>query len=1351
MHALKNLIPHFIQNEWLAGRTNGKMWAFTMCVDLSGFTPLTETLMHEGTPGAEQLSNILNEIFGPLVSLVYQQGGFIPYFAGDAFVAIFPGSGGRPEVLPVVKAAILAKRFFKEKESKFGEFTIGIKIGLSCGEVEWGIVGGEHKAFYFRGEPIDGCAACQTYAGDGEIVADRPLQPWLTGLPLALEETKQQYFRIVRASIVTGNLDPAAIPQLPPLHPDILSRFLPDAVFNYRQGGEFRTVVAVFLSFEGIESHRQLSAFAGLVLEQAVNFAGYFKEIEFGDKGAVMVILFGAPVSFENNAERALEFVLSFREAARNDELTKNVHFRAGASMGLAYTGIVGGAERCQYAAVGNRINLAARLMINADWGETLVDAELKKLKQFKFIHKGDIKYKGIKGNVPTFKLTGRDFENIASYTGPIVERQKELQELLDFAQPILEGKPCGVAVLYGEAGIGKSRLAFELKNTLQEAHGLKWLVCQADQILKKPFNAFLYFLRNYFEQSNDASAVDNRIGFDNRFDHLIRRLSALEHAESHRLTDELHRTRTVLAALIGLHYPDSLWDQLDAKGRYQNTLSAIANLLLAESLFGPTVIALEDAHWIDDSSLELAQELVRYMNRFPILLLVTSRYKDDGVKPEFFSRWRLENLGLGYLEIDLAMLSPEAVRAFAESRLGSKISKAFFELLLRTTNSNPFYLEQMLEYFSESHLLQKEKGLWNIEDENVQLSGSVNAILTARIDRLSTLVKETVKAAAVIGREFELPVLSEVMKQQEAFAREPGGGGPMLLREQIKTAERGQIWQAMNELRYIFRHSLLREAAYSMQLRTRLAQLHQLIAETIERLYPESIETRYVDLAFHYEQAGNLDKTCEYLRKAADYARRNYQNQQALEYYERLLQKLSRQTDVADEIRTLLKKGRVLELIGDWEACEKAYTKALQSAKKSRDVLLLGQANNSLGRLLMLKGDYNAAMTYLQIAAGLFESVEDTVGIAKVYGDLGNLNFRQGQYPEAKAYFEQSMQLTNAHPGAATNAQIVANLGLTHMNQGNYDEGIKVQSSQLKICRRNNDKQGMATLYTNLGIVYFEKGDYDLALESQQKGLALADELGNKMLKAIATGCLGNVYLRKGRYDEAMENFRYDLELCEELGDKQGIAIALGLIGELLSIRGEFYKAIDYLQKTLMICEDLGYKKGIAKANNTLGDVFFYLKEYDRSLQHYNRAIDITRSINNPLVLGSSLVEKGAVLLATKNLKDAEAILGEAIRLAAELGNPELCFETDLFAARLDAEKGDPAGARANLEGLLHGRLTLDQKASILFWMSDLDKEDAGLREQALECYRELYAQSPRFVYQYRMGLLGGGVLPGN
>jgi tetratricopeptide (TPR) repeat protein len=979
--------------------------------------------------------------------------------------------------------------------------------------------------------------------------------------------------------------------------------------------------------------------------------------------------------------------------------------------------------------------------MTQADWGDVLVDDEIKKDNHFHFQHRGDIRYKGIKGNVPTYKLISRNYETRPTYSGTMVGRGEELHQLLSYAEPLFEEQNAGIVYVYGEAGIGKSRLMYELKNILLGQHLVEWHTCQADQILKKPFNPFIYFLKNYFEQSPESTSLTNIQNFERRYHSLLDELNRITRVETVTVRRELIRTKSVLAALIGLHYQDSIWDLLDAKGRYQNTLSAIINLIVAESLIHPIILELEDGHWLDDNSRELMNELAKQMSQYPILLLITSRYRDDGTKPLIVSPQLVKRLGVEVLEINLDTLSREAVWDFTVRHLEGVPHDTFFEQLLRMSNSNPFYLQQILEYFTESGLLQENEGEWTVKDDDeIKMSTSINAILTARIDRLSTLVKETVKAAAVIGREFEVPILNEVMKTQDEFVSR-NGNASKLLKEQIKHAEKGQIWHAMNELRYIFKHSLLREAVYDMQLRARLEQLHLNIAEAIERLYADKLEERFVDLAFHYEQAGVFDKTCEYLRKAADYARSNYQNQQALDYYERLLKKLGSDHDNADEIRTLLKKGKVLELIGNWEAGQEAFEKALKLSKKSRDVLLLGQANNSLGHLLLLKGDYPKASKYFHTAAGLFESIENEPGKAKVYGNLGKLYFRQGEYDKARASFERSLEISSrSNIELSSSAQVAANLGLTFMNKGDYDAGIRAQQAQLVICESRNDKQGMASLYTNMGIVYFEKGDYDAALESYQKGLELSEELGNKLLTAIAIGCIGDVYQRKGDYKLAMTNFQRDLELCEELGDKQGIAIAMGLIGELYSVEGLFELAIEHLLKTLEISEELGYQKGIAKALNTLGDVYFFTGEYSRSLESYDRAIEVTRKISNKLVLGSSLAEKGLVLLATGQLDELPALVTEALAIAKELGNPDLLFEARLLAIKAEAANGRVAEAHEQFSSLLQNNLNIEQQAATYFELSRLETSTGDYHQKAKALYQQLYEHTPRFIYKNRL-----------
>lgn len=1308
---------------------------------------MTDKLMERGPAGAEELSEVLNQIFQPTVALVYQQGGFIPYFAGDSFTAIFPYKDKKEAkeiVLRVLYTAhAMLERFEQEHadpESALAEHHIGLKVGLSAGKVEWGIVGDKRKSYYFRGDPIDSCAEAQTKAGSLEKVCDEQFLRLFNPENFEIKAINEHFFRLTAGKQFLSKLAPASLQlTLPTPDPEILAAFFPEEVYHNSGIGEFRNVVSVFLSFDGVETHDALNHFASTVLDESLNFGAYFKEIDFGDKGGVMFCLFGAPVAFENNTERALEFVGAVQEELRSLETLTGARYRIGVASGQAFAGVIGSAERCQYAAVGARVNLGARLMMKAEWGQVIADENVSRNRNFKFSYAGDGHYKGFEKSIPTFTLTGRNLAGKTSFSGEYFGRQTELNQLVEFAKPLRENHFCGVAFIFGEAGIGKSRFSYEFRRNLRESTNLTWFSCQSDQILRKPFNPFIYLLKNYFDQSPENTPARNKELFEQNFLELQYELTESAHPEADAVRREIARTQSVLAAMVGIQYPGSLWEQLDGRGRYQNGLAAMANLFVAESLLQPVVIELEDAHWYDDMSREFLAQFVRRAQTYPLLFLVTSRYQDDGSRVYVFKQHTLEEIKCPVTEVDLNFLQTDDLKAFAESRMGGPMHPDLFELIQRMTQGNPFYVEQMAEYFRESKLLKNTDGILQLQNQDVQINDSVKEIMMARIDRLSGLVKETVKAAAVIGREFELPVLTAVMAKQEDFARR-NGDLDVVLREQVQTAEKWQVWYAMNELRYIFRHSLLREAAYDMQLRTRLRELHHNIAEAIEQLHPDSKE-RYVDLAFHYEQAEDEKNTNKYLEKAARYSQQNFQNRQAIQFYDKLIKNLKTR-DKKDKKRTrlLLRKGAVHELVGQWDEGERDYRDALGRARTLNDWYLIGRSNRLLGQLLMLRGNYDEAKKHLDVAVTCFELAQNQVGIAKTYGNLGTFHFRQGSYESAKSWFGKAIEINRNLHREVENTPIVSNLGLIFMNQGHYDEGIRWLEEQLDISEKADDKQGLTSLYTNLGIIYLEKGALDSALLCLEKGLALSEELGNKLFMTICIGSIGSVWEKKGDYERAMQNFERDLQLVRELGDKQGVAIACGLIGDLLSVTGEFDKAVGFLEQNLSFSRELNYKKGIAKALNTLGDTWFYKGDYQKSIAYYNEAIEHARAMGNRLVLGNSLIEKGLVHVYADDIPSARQLMEEGRDIALALGNAELIFGANILRAQISFTEGNRTEALRQYQQLLSLARTEREEAAVHFELRRVADNPTPHHLRALSLYKSMYARTPQHLYKTRI-----------
>ena len=299
----------------------------------------------------------------------------------------------------------------------------------------------------------------------------------------------------------------------------------------------------------------------------------------------------------------------------------------------------------------------------------------------------------------------------------------------------------------------------------------------------------------------------------------------------------------------------------------------------------------------------------------------------------------------------------------------------------MERSKGNPFFVEQLLQFFGENQWLQSRSGKWKLTQRVNSIPDSLQALLVARIDRLSKQVKEVVKVAAVIGREFDLQLLSTLLERD--------------ILAEAKVAELEQIWMLPRDFKGIFKHTLLRDMAYDMQLKSRLRQLHQSVAIAMEKLFSSDQKEKYADIAFHYGKSETSIKAIEYLEKAGDYAKDLFQNQQALNLFKRLLIQLQKLKDENFIWKILLKKASVLRTIGKWDAAEVVYKEANKLAEKLQNEGYQAEINFHLARISNLKGNYQVGIQLYQKALSYYQQKDNKIQIAK-YGRIYGSDLHQ-------------------------------------------------------------------------------------------------------------------------------------------------------------------------------------------------------------------------------------------------------------------------------------------------------------------------------------------------------------------
>jgi len=1291
------LVPHFILEKFSRQKFSGHLQAVSLFIDTSGFTRITEALMQHGPEGAEILAQALQAVFHPLIRQVYRYGGFVANFSGDGFTALFPGqsaeTGRRALAAAWHSCQYMAHR--GPYQTRHGRFTFTVKASLARGRVDWGILPettqAETHIYYFRGQAIDRAIGQEQAIAGGQVGLHANLYRLVA--PVVSAQAQADLFQV---AALTGPLpDPAILPAGRTVEQHQTTFFSP-LLHRLTVQGEFRQVLTMFINVGLADQNDPLPDFMTACLPLLNQYGGYLARIgRIGgqDAGYTLLLFWGAPHSHENNIERALNFALAL-------QATASAPLRIGVTHHTVYAGFVGSSLRQEYTCYGLSVNQAARQMVAANWGEIWLDQTTANRAQnpvrpdesrFQVRLAGRFAFKGISHSLPIYVLTGRQIRLAAARPeNMLVGRAEELARLSQWLEPIFRNQFGGIIGLVGEAGIGKSRLLYELKQQLvldskkndrlaerAEAQ-VAWFHCPATESGRRPLYPFRYFLQRYFGQDQPNQTVAQK---KERFRHRLADLIARTPEPA--LQRALKQGEPFLGALLDLHWPASLYEQVEPQLRLANSMDALKNLFVAESNIRPVVIELEDAHWLDDESVQLVRYLTITGGDQPLAIVAASR------RP-LPNHW-LDEPPLAARTMQLTPLTTNQVQQLAETYLAAPVSFALAQLVTDRTNGNPFFAEQLLRYLQEEQLLASgETGLVPTIT-NGRIPTDIRTLLVAHLDRLGPEVKDVVQKAAVLGQAFDLPVLA-------LMCSSPAEVAPM-----VEAATQAAIWTARNGSQYLFRHALMRDTAYDMQLRTRLRALHRLAGQALEQTFAANLAPHYDDLAHHYRQAEDAAKERRYAYLAGQLAAAQFANAQAEAYFSRALV-LTPPTDLANRYKIYLGREAVYNLQGQREAQQQdllaleALAGQLADRAKQAEVALrwanyagaiddyptaAEKAQRAItlaeGQLLSLEAEgyfrwgvtlYNqnqneAAHPRLAQALTLTRKAGLSGLEAQTLNTFGGIAFNQSDYLAAKAFFEQALAIANRTGNKSIACDLNHNLGLVFKNQGDYAAAKTYYNASLYLAREVGSRRNEVKVLQSLGVLLKEEGNYAEAITHYKRALPLSRHIGNRWAEAALLSSLGTVYRLQGQLEQAQIHQLQSRDIFNEIGDRKNEAIVLQNLGVLAASQGMYDQAGSYLRQTLEIYQILGFKNGQGMARLNLGVVHLLQGDYGVAQNYFENTLAIQQAIGN----GAGQLHALSQLTLVHHLQDdPETALDygqQALEMARDMGHRQLEADT--------------------------------------------------------------------------------------
>ena len=939
---------------------------------------------------------------------------------------------------------------------------------------------------------------------------------------------------------------------------------------------DLRLVTALFADISGFTTladtletedlHDVINPLIGGLARIAEKYDGFINKYA----GDALLVIYGAPVAHEDDAQRALLTALEMHAALPSlleqiGPAASHLTIHVGVNTGKVVAGRVGSDAQADYSVLGDSVILAQRLESVCPSGQTYVGPSTYELCKgdFDFESVGELTLKGKLKPVEGHRLVGRRRAGTTTER-PLVGRSAELAVVDEVLDAVESGRGVLLSVS-GEPGNGKSRLLAEAR-TRATGRGVRWLPARCLSYGSAlPYWPFADLLRQA----------------------LALRVEDPPEEIQARLWDVMPRSTIVGAErLLGL--PVDPVGPEQARREVHDALAAWLRMLAERS---PVILSIEDTHWADTATMDVLGELIRTTGDLGVGLVLTCRPEGLEAVEALASDTESRALPVG-------PLSDSAVTELAGDVLGQPAGPELMTLLVERTRGNPLFVEELCRSLQESGALVDTSAGSDLRPgyDLESVPGTVERVFNARVDALPAHALELLSTCAVIGRISRLSLIRAVVED------DPRSTLDLL-------AELGMLDTVVDsdEPALAFHHALLHDVVYSRILRKQKRALHRRVADVGRQLYGDSDLTVEL-LARHLYLADAGEEAVEPLLRAGRRAVRLYANDTAAEHLTRALEVM----EVTGRERgpVLVELAEVLELLGRYDEALSRFQDAVPSigpraAAGAASVLTkLGEYDRALSVLDGVGSDDadvlaqrartefaagNPVQALEAVRAGLKLARDDQARKAALLVELVTIEADSEHPWFAIAHGRKALALLAELGDLPQQASVLRHMGNAQAQSGDLDGAAASLQRSTTLAHRTGVVEEAAAALLNLAIVHGKRGDQDGALEASRSALAIAERLGHRPGQAACKVNIAHYLLEAGRLQEAAEAVREALTAAATVGQGHILAMAQVTDAQLRERLGDLDGAIASASAARQTAQALSFADAVHDAEAVL------------------------------------------------------------------------------------------------------------------------------------------------------------------